>query len=154
MLGLIPVAVGGSRPLGPFGPVPAPKEYAGAGLLLALGIWRRPLLTLAYLYQTTLIAVNREAAGVRLLLSGAVGLGAVGRPLLLLFRPAGGRGGRPDHRPGAWCSPATCSWPGKSDSPPGTITWGGRSPPRWSWSPSASSWHAWHVLAGSRGRSV
>jgi O-antigen/teichoic acid export membrane protein len=47
------------------------KEYAGAGILLALGIWRAPLLTLAYLYQTTLIAVNREGAGVRLLLSGA-----------------------------------------------------------------------------------
>jgi O-antigen/teichoic acid export membrane protein len=71
MLGLIPIAVGGAVLSGPLIRLMLTKEYAGAGILLALGIWRAPLLTLAYLYQTTLIAVNREGAGVRLLLSGA-----------------------------------------------------------------------------------
>lgn len=71
MLGLIPIAVGGAVLSGPLVRFMLTKEYAGAGLLLALGIWRAPLLALAYLYQTTLIAVNREGAGVRLLLSGA-----------------------------------------------------------------------------------
>lgn len=71
MLGLIPIAVGGAVLSGPLIRFLLTTEYAGAGILLALGIWRAPLLSLAYLYQTTLIAVNREGAGVRLLLSGA-----------------------------------------------------------------------------------
>jgi O-antigen/teichoic acid export membrane protein len=59
-----------------------PRDYAGAGLLLALGIWRAPLLILAYLYQTTLIALNRETVGVRTLVVAAVGIG----PLVILLR--------------------------------------------------------------------
>ena len=43
-------------------------SYDDAATLLAIGIWRAPLLTLAFLYQTTLIALNRESAGVRMLL--------------------------------------------------------------------------------------
>jgi O-antigen/teichoic acid export membrane protein len=81
-IGLIPAAVGGavlSVPLVRF--LLPGDEYAGASLLLAIGIWRAPLLTLAYLYQTTLIAVNRESAGVRLLLAGALGSG----PLVGVF---------------------------------------------------------------------
>jgi O-antigen/teichoic acid export membrane protein len=81
ILGLVPIAVGGAVLAEPLVRLLLSKEYAGAGLLLALGIWRAPLLTLAYLYQTTLIAMNREAAGVRLLLAGAVGSG----PLVALF---------------------------------------------------------------------
>lgn len=73
MLGLIPIAVGGAVLAGPLVQLMLTKEYAGASVLLALGIWRAPLLSLAYLYQTTLIAVNREGAGVRLLLTGAAG---------------------------------------------------------------------------------
>ena len=72
--GLIPVAVGGTILAGPLVRF-LPEKYAGASLLLALGIWKAPLLNLAYLYQTTLIAVNREAAGVRLLLAGAIASG-------------------------------------------------------------------------------
>jgi O-antigen/teichoic acid export membrane protein len=49
-----------------------PQGYAGAGFLLALGIWRAPLLILAYLYQITLIALNRETVGVRTLVAGAL----------------------------------------------------------------------------------
>lgn len=73
VLGLLPLAVGATV-LAPslvrylFGP-----SYAEAGPLLALGVWRAPLLTLAFLYQTTLIALNRESSGVRLLLFGAAG---------------------------------------------------------------------------------
>jgi O-antigen/teichoic acid export membrane protein len=78
--GLIPVAVGGTILAGPLVRF-LPEKYAGAGFLLALGIWKAPLLNLAYLYQTTLIAVNREAAGVRLLLAGAIGSG----PMAALF---------------------------------------------------------------------
>src|SRR4051812_5180296 len=81
MLALIPVAVGGAILAGPLVRLLLSKEYSGASLLLALGIWRAPLLTLAYLYQATLIAVNREGVGVRLLLAGAVGSG----PLVALF---------------------------------------------------------------------
>jgi O-antigen/teichoic acid export membrane protein len=71
LMGLVPIAVGGSllaRPLVTL----LPDDYQGAAVLLALGIWRAPLLTLAFLYQTTLIALNREAIGVRLLVTGAL----------------------------------------------------------------------------------
>jgi O-antigen/teichoic acid export membrane protein len=80
VMGLLPVAVGGSllaRPLVHL----LPQEYDGAWVLLAVGIWRAPLLTLAFLYQTTLIALNRESVGVRLLLAGAFGSG----PLVALL---------------------------------------------------------------------
>jgi O-antigen/teichoic acid export membrane protein len=76
MIGLVPVAVGGSLLAGGLVDL-LPKEYEGARVLLAIGIWRAPLLTLAFLYQTTLIAVNRESIGVRLLLLGAVCSGPV-----------------------------------------------------------------------------
>lgn len=75
MTGLVPVAVGCSLLADPLVHLILPREYAGSGLLLALGIWRAPLLILAYLYQTTLIALNRETAGVRTLLIGAIGIG-------------------------------------------------------------------------------
>ena len=48
-----------------------PSEYQDMSVLLAIGIWRAPLLSLAFLYQTALIATNREAAGLRLLVGGA-----------------------------------------------------------------------------------
>jgi O-antigen/teichoic acid export membrane protein len=72
MLVLIPIALGGAVLAVPLVRFLMPRDYAGASLLLALGIWRAPLLTLAYLYQSTLIAVNRESVGVRLLLGGAI----------------------------------------------------------------------------------
>jgi O-antigen/teichoic acid export membrane protein len=79
-LGLVPLTVGGMVLAEPLVRL-LPADYAGAGLLLAIGIWRAPLLTLAFLYQSTLIAVNRETVGVRLLLAGAVASG----PLAALF---------------------------------------------------------------------
>jgi O-antigen/teichoic acid export membrane protein len=82
VLGFLPIAVGTSVLAVPlvaclFGP-----EYRGSAPLLALEIWRAPLLSLAFLYQTTLIALNKEALGVRLLIGGAIG--AV--PLTALLR--------------------------------------------------------------------
>jgi O-antigen/teichoic acid export membrane protein len=82
VLGLVPITVGVMILSAPLVKFLLPPEYAEAGLLLALGIWRAPLLTLAYLYQTSLIALNREAAGVKLLLAGALGAG----PLVAVFR--------------------------------------------------------------------
>lgn len=79
-MGLVPVAVGGTLLAGPLVRL-LPAEYSGAAVLLALGIWRAPLLTLAFLYQTTLIAVNRESMGVRLLVTGALSSG----PLVAVF---------------------------------------------------------------------
>jgi O-antigen/teichoic acid export membrane protein len=82
MTGLVPLAVGCTVLADPLVHLVLPKDYAGAGLLLALGIWRAPLLILAYLYQTTLIALNRESVGVRTLVVAAVGIG----PLVMLLR--------------------------------------------------------------------
>jgi O-antigen/teichoic acid export membrane protein len=72
MTGLIPVAVGCTVLADPLVHLVLPQGYAGAGFLLALGIWRAPLLILAYLYQITLIALNRETVGVRTLVAGAL----------------------------------------------------------------------------------
>jgi O-antigen/teichoic acid export membrane protein len=82
MTGLIPVCVGCTVLADPLVHLVLPSAYAGAGTLLALGIWRAPLLILAYLYQTTLIALNRESVGVRTLVAGAIGI----VPLVALLR--------------------------------------------------------------------
>jgi O-antigen/teichoic acid export membrane protein len=74
-LGLVPLAVGATILAEPLVRLLLPASFEEAGLLLALGIWRAPLLTLAFLYQTALIALNRESAGVRLLAAGALGSG-------------------------------------------------------------------------------
>ncbi|MBV8316453.1 MAG: polysaccharide biosynthesis protein [Planctomycetaceae bacterium] len=84
--GLLPVAVGGTVLAAPLVRFLLSTKYAEASLLLALGIWRAPLLTVAFLYQAMLIAVNREASGVRLLLAGAVASG----PLALALHTAFG----------------------------------------------------------------
>lgn len=72
VLGFLPIAVGAMVLAGPLVAFLFQPGYADARLLLALGIWRAPLLSLAFLYQTTLIALNREASGVRMLLLAAV----------------------------------------------------------------------------------
>jgi O-antigen/teichoic acid export membrane protein len=82
MTALLPVAIGGTLLAEPLVRLILGKDYAGAGLLLALGIWRAPLLILAFLYQTTLIALNRETVGVRSLVLAALGIG----PLVALMR--------------------------------------------------------------------
>jgi O-antigen/teichoic acid export membrane protein len=86
VIGLLPVAVGATVLSGSLVGFFLQPSFAPAQLLLALGIWRAPLLTLAFLYQTALIALNRETAGVRLLLAGAIG----SAPLVALLRWAFG----------------------------------------------------------------
>ncbi len=71
MIGLIPMAVGAAILSGPIVRGLLHAEYRGAAVLLAVGIWRAPLLAVAFLYQTALIALNREKTGVRLLIAGA-----------------------------------------------------------------------------------
>lgn len=85
VLVLLPVAVGTSTLARPLVHYLFQVDYADASLLLAMGVWRAPLLTMAFLYQTTLIALNREAAGVRLLLIGALGSGPLVAALRLGF---------------------------------------------------------------------
>jgi O-antigen/teichoic acid export membrane protein len=80
--GLVPVAVGCTVLSDSLVHLFLNTDYAGAGFLLAVGIWRAPLLILAYLYQTTLIALNRETVGVRSLIGAAVCIG----PLVALLR--------------------------------------------------------------------
>jgi O-antigen/teichoic acid export membrane protein len=70
--GFLPVAVGGALLADPLVRFLLPPEYHGSALLLGLGIWRAPLLSLAFLYQASLIAMNRETAGLRLLGFGAI----------------------------------------------------------------------------------
>ena len=74
-LGLVPLAVGATILAGPLVRFLLPESYSDASILLAVGIWRAPLLTLAFLYHTALIAQNRESVGVRLLAVGAIGSG-------------------------------------------------------------------------------
>jgi O-antigen/teichoic acid export membrane protein len=79
----LPIAMGGTVLAEPLMRFLFPAEFdRSSALLLALGIWRAPLLSLAFLYQTTLIALNRESEGVRLLVWGAAG----SVPLLALTR--------------------------------------------------------------------
>jgi O-antigen/teichoic acid export membrane protein len=48
------------------------SDYSAAAPLLALGVWRAPLFTLAFLYQSSLIALGKEWLGMRLLPLGAL----------------------------------------------------------------------------------
>jgi O-antigen/teichoic acid export membrane protein len=78
--GLLPIAIGGSLladPLVRF----LFSSADGSAILLALGIWRAPLLGLAFLYQASLISMNREAAGVRVVFWGS----AASVPLIWAF---------------------------------------------------------------------
>lgn len=80
--GFVPVAVGASLLAGPLVAFLLPPGYRHAGVLLAVGVWKAPLLCLAFLYQSALIATNREAQGLRLLAWGAV----CSAPLVALFQ--------------------------------------------------------------------
>ncbi len=73
VLGLLPVAVGATVLARPLVALLFPAEFAPAAWLLAVGVWRAPLLTMAFLYQTARIALNREALGARPLVLGALG---------------------------------------------------------------------------------
>lgn len=72
MTGFVPIAIGGSVLAEPLVRFLFPSDYEHAIVLLGVGIWRAPLLCLAFFYQSTLIAMNRESSGRRLLVSGAV----------------------------------------------------------------------------------
>lgn len=85
-LAFVPVAVGATVLADPLIRFLLSPEYAGAGVLLALGVWRVPLLTLAFLYQSALIGLNREGAGVRMLIVAACAVG----PLTALMRVVAG----------------------------------------------------------------
>jgi O-antigen/teichoic acid export membrane protein len=71
MIGYVPIAIGSTVLAGPLVRFLLPPEYHDSAQLLAIGIWRAPLLSLAFLYQSALIAMNRESAGLRLLVGGA-----------------------------------------------------------------------------------
>ena len=80
--GFIPVAVGGTLLAEPLVGSCSRRSIRHAGLLLAVGIWKAPLLSLAFLYQAALIATNRESQGLRLLVWGSV----CSAPLIALFQ--------------------------------------------------------------------
>lgn len=82
VLGLLPISVGATILATPLVQYLFQPSFHDAGTLLAIGVWRAPLLTLAFLYQTALIALNREAAGVRMLIAGAIASG----PLVAVMR--------------------------------------------------------------------
>jgi O-antigen/teichoic acid export membrane protein len=80
--GFLPIAVGGALLAEPLVQFLLPSAFHESGILLAIGIWRAPLLSLAFLYQASLIAMNKERQGLRLLLCGAV----ASAPLIALFQ--------------------------------------------------------------------
>ena len=84
-IGMIPLAVGTTILADPLMLAILPRSYAAGGWLLALGIWRAPLLTLVFLYHTALIATNRESSGIWLLGAGALGSGPLIACLLASF---------------------------------------------------------------------
>lgn len=91
-MGFLPLAVGATVLSGPLVRLLFSAEYGQAPILLALGIWRAPLLTLAFLYRAALIALNRERVGVRLLVGGAVASGPLVAVSYSFFGLAGASG--------------------------------------------------------------
>ena len=85
MTGFIPIAIGGSLLAEPLVRVLFPSDYENAISLLGIGIWRAPLFCLAFLYQSSLIAMNRESAGLRLLAWGAIASAPLVVILQLIF---------------------------------------------------------------------
>jgi O-antigen/teichoic acid export membrane protein len=88
-LAFVPVAVGTTVLSGPLVTWLLGANYSEAGPVLALEVWRAPLLSVAFLYQSALIALNRESVGVRVLLAGAL----ASIPLTVALRSAFGLNG-------------------------------------------------------------
>jgi O-antigen/teichoic acid export membrane protein len=82
LTGFVPIAVGGALLADPLVAFILPPKFQHTGILLALGVWRVPVLSLAFLYQSALVAMNRESAGIRLLVCGAL----CSTPMIALFR--------------------------------------------------------------------
>lgn len=70
VIGALPVAVGTTLLAQPIIALLFAPDFAPAAPLLAVGIWRAPLLVLAFLFQTSLIALNRDVTGLPWLLAG------------------------------------------------------------------------------------
>lgn len=85
-LGFVPLAAGVSALAGPIVAVLFQPEFADAAPLLAIGIWRAPLMVLAFLYQTSHIALNRAPSGLAWPVLGVI----VAGPLVGLFYVAFG----------------------------------------------------------------
>ena len=131
MTGLVPVAVGCTVLADPLVHLFLPQDYAGAGFLLALGIWRAPLVDLG-------ISVSDHADRPQSRNGGSAdpggrGLGdrAPGRPVAVDFGLPGAALGV--LLVGSGPGPRRLRLPGprRHGSPPGTITWRGR------------CWHHW-----------
>ena len=119
--GFIPIAIGGTVLANSLVEFVLPAKFQHTGVLLAAGVWRVPVLSLAFLYQASLIATNREATGMRLLFRGAARLGAGDRTCPVGVGAAGGvdRGfaARTGTRGRRICESA-CRSPPSSDSSP------------------------------------
>lgn len=89
MLAFVPVAVGTTLIARPLVATLLGPDYAGAAPLLAIEVWRAPLLSIAFLYQSALIALNKESVGVRVLLAGVL----ASIPLTIACRVAFGLSG-------------------------------------------------------------
>lgn len=72
LAGFLPVAVGGAILARPMVGFLLPGDYPQSAFLLAVGIWRAPVLSLAFLYQSGLVAMNRESLGLKLLAWGSL----------------------------------------------------------------------------------
>ncbi|MDX2036078.1 MAG: oligosaccharide flippase family protein [Isosphaeraceae bacterium] len=67
----LPAAVGATVLAGPISGVLFPRDFEASAILLAVGIWRAPLLVIAFLYQGALIALNRESTASRYVYAAA-----------------------------------------------------------------------------------
>ena len=100
--GFIPIAVGGSLLAEPLVRFLLPtQEYHEAGMLLAIGIWKAPLLSLAFLYQASLIVSDEPGEpGIEASGPGSPLFGADDCALALAIRDAGGVAGGSGNRVG------------------------------------------------------
>ena len=128
-MGLVPIAIGATVLARPLVHLLFTAEYGPSALLLALGIWRAPLLTLAFLYRAALIALNREKVGVRLLVTGAIASGPLVAVSYTLFDLAGASGAIVLIA-AVLCIAGYACLAREGASRPGITTWPGRSRPR------------------------
>ena len=130
--GLVPLAVGATVLADPLMHFLLPgDDYRGSGFLLALGVWRAPLLILAYLYQTTLDRHEPRDGGRAVADRGGHRHRPLGGRAADCFRFARGVRWALCWRVWGWWWPATVAWRAKGGSRRGTIIWRGRDWRRW-----------------------